>query len=545
MKTMKKLFALLLAVLMVMGMATTAMADDVTITIKNEDNDHSYQAYQIFTGTLDSTSGIFTNVEWGDGVNKVELIAALKANTAAFGTAFADIDDNNPDAKAVAKILGGWSYNESHVKNFADEVNNCVTGTSIPFTYDDINKKHVATVNALGYYFIKEVVPGTNNLNHTEGFTDYLLAVTNSAEIEPKTSKPTFEVTVDYRENGTYGKGVDVQVDDPIYIRMTSKLPELYADYHQYYLRYELTLPDGIVFPDEAERMSQVYLLHGNGTTTDAAASRYTVTYVGNKVTVDIHDLKKGVMNLNDTLVFKTKAILDDPKVIGKGNASSLGNVINGAMYFSNNMNEKSPTTNPSVDDVSHAKMTDSVSVYTYQIQFQKIDSLNTATVLPGAEFKLYRKITTEGATPDTFMYAICDNNGVITGWTPTESDGTTVNSDANGNFIFKGVDAAAYHLKETKAPAKYNAMEEPVLVTISATITGNNLEKLSCIADGATTNGTPNDGLINNVPIRNTLGSTLPETGGIGTTIFYIVGGVLVLGAGAAFVMKRRNEEA
>lgn len=550
MKAFKKFFALLLALLMGMGMVTTAMADDITITIKNEDGSHNYEAYQIFTGTLDPTSGIFTNVEWGNGVNKGELIAALKANATAFGTAFADIDGTNPDAKAVAKILGGWSYNEANVKAFADEVSKCLTDSKTPFTYDSTQKVHTAQVGALGYYFIKEVVPGTNDPNHTEGFTDYLLAVTNSAVIEPKTSKPTFELTVDYRENGTYGKGVDVQVDDPIYIRMTSKLPELYSDYKQYYLRYELTLPDGIVFPAEADnRLSQVYLLHGDGTTTNAASTRYTVAYVGNTVTVDIHDLKKGAMNLNDTLVFKTKAILDTPKTFGKGGDASYGNIINGTMYFSNNMNEKDPTTtNPSVDTVSHAKMTDSVSVYTYQVQFQKVDSLTTTTKLEGAKFKLYRNITTETivegekTTTTTKMYAKVDANGMITGWTPTESEGSTVTSDANGNFLFKGVDAAAYHLEEVTAPPKYNKMEEPVLVTISATITGNSLEKLSCIADGTTTNGIPNEGLINNVPIRNTLGSTLPATGGMGTTIFYIVGGVLVLGAAAAFVMKRRE---
>ena len=69
MKAFKKFFALLLALTMVASLSVTAMAEDITITIKNEDNSHSYEAYQIFTGTLDSTSGIFTNVEWGSGVN--------------------------------------------------------------------------------------------------------------------------------------------------------------------------------------------------------------------------------------------------------------------------------------------------------------------------------------------------------------------------------------------------------------------------------------------------------------------------------------------
>lgn len=550
MKTMKKLFALLLAVLMVMGMATTAVAatNPLTITITNETDGHSYEAYQIFTGTLDSTSGIFTNVEWGDGVDEKKLIDELQKSTL-FGTTFNDISKTDPDATAVAKILGGWSYNETPVKNFADVVNTCLTDTKQTFAYDPNNKNYTTTVTAFGYYFIKEVkADGSSDLDHVDGYTDYLLAVTNSTVINPKNSKPSFELTVDYRENGAYGKGVDVQVGDPIYIRMTSKLPELYADYHQYYLKYELELPTGIVFPADSDKLSQVLLLHGDGTTTSAAADRYTVTYEGNKVSVVIHDLKKGTMNLNDTLVFKTKAIMQDPTVFGKGAENTFGNVINGTMFFSNDMNEKDAASS-NIDTVSHAKMTDQASVYTYQVKFQKVDSLTTTTTLEGAEFKLYRNITTETTvegektTTTTAMYAKVNNDGVITGWTEKAGEGSTVRSDSNGNFIFKGVDAAAYHLEEVTAPTKYNKMEEPVLVTISATITGNNLEKLSCIADGSTTNGEVKTGLIENVLIKNTLGSTLPATGGIGTTIFYIVGGVLVLGAGAAFVMKRRNE--
>ena len=85
--------------------------------------------------------------------------------------------------------------------------------------------------------------------------------------------------------------------------------------------------------------------------------------------------------------------------------------------------------------------------------------------------------------------------------------------------------------------------MDEDVQITIESAMTGQELTSLSMTTDGVAKASTNLSAGLVTGQINNTAGTKLPTTGGIGTTIFYIVGGVLVLGAGAAFVMKRRNE--
>ena len=120
MKTMKKLFALLLAVLMVMGMATTAMADDITITVKNAPDSHSYAAYQIFKGKLHE--GVLTELQWGSDNLGSALLAELKKESSA-GTKYPLFSKENvnlfgsaTDAASVASVLVGWPYNEADIQ---------------------------------------------------------------------------------------------------------------------------------------------------------------------------------------------------------------------------------------------------------------------------------------------------------------------------------------------------------------------------------------------------------------------------------------------
>jgi len=119
------------------------------------------------------------------------------------------------------------------------------------------------------------------------------------------------------------------------------------------------------------------------------------------------------------------------------------------------------------------------------------------------------------------------------------------------GNFFVRGLDSVTYELEEITAPSGYNKMLESVPATISFVKTGDEITSLKCIADGGTydtatdaTNGAANFNIgMVKATINNTPGSTLPATGGIGTTIFYIVGAVLLIGSSVIFIMKKRNE--
>lgn len=562
---------------MVMGMATTAMAADEKIIINNAMPDHKYEAYQVFSGTL-SSDGILSDVQWGAGVNGPALLQALKDSDKFLkGEVGSQVNqfDGCATASAVATVISSWGYNDNAVKNFADVVSANLNEAGKKESGSLSGGKYtIALGDAAGYYFIKDV----QGLSGSDAATDYLLYVTGSAEISPKVSAPTFTKSVNYEKENTYHAAIDAQVGDTVYFKLETKLPSLYKDYKQYHIIMEDTLPAGLTF----NRVEDIYIAHSAGGHTSSYLSQYsnlndnplTAEQLANpknysydsashKLTVNFGDLRKSQTdpNLNDTYVVKYSAIVNKNAVLGKG--SGKGNENKAMMKFSNDMNQVTPA---DLDELKLGSLESSASVYVYQLEVTKQDS-QTKEKLSGAQFNLYRNMETSSGTVP--YYAVVDTIYVrddgttqttanpekdvhciynITKWVTMEeklgNDNIDLYSGKDGTFIITGLDYVNYHLKEVKAPERYNTLADPVLITITSTITGQNLTDLTGAADGVSGTGDVTNGKVS-VAVNNTLGNTLPETGGIGTTIFYIVGGVLVLGAGAAFVMKRRNEEA
>ena len=117
--------------------------------------------------------------------------------------------------------------------------------------------------------------------------------------------------------------------------------------------------------------------------------------------------------------------------------------------------------------------------------------------------------------------------------------------SDANGKFAIAGLDAGNYYLRETKAPVGYNLLKDDIAVVIAATLDkSENSPALTALTiqidSGSAANGNLATGVVS-TDVKNNSGAVLPETGGIGTTIFYVVGGVLFVGAAVLLVVKRR----
>lgn len=592
MKTMKKLFALLLAVLMVMGMATTAMAETVTITVKNAPNGHSYAAYQIFKGKLHE--GVLTELQWGSDNLGSALLAELKKESSA-GTKYPLFSKENvnlfgsaTDAASVASVLVGWPYNEADIQKFADVVASVI----YMLNTDSDNSNNIAaaatadaagdncvldvTASGTGYYLI---VDTTANLT-VEGATDFLLQIVGPTEVATKSSKPSFSKSVNTALEGTYTKVVDSEISDfealnnldkdsfdkftaesmttlgtsnAVWFKLEAKLPSLFNYYNQYYLKFTDEVPAGLV-PIRGSSHGNVYLLHENNTRTlldvetSVTEKRDNDKVTGYTISLDLGDFKQVLknknitFNVNDTIVLKYATRVVPDAVLGNG--STNGNKNTATMIFSADMNEKNDS------GYKTAKMIDSASVYTYQATFTKVDSV-TKVPLAGAKFVLYRNRTIDNQLVP--YYAII-NDGWITDWTAVENNATVLESSTvtktgdtytGGTFTVKGLDALSYHLKEVTPPDGYEPMKESVLFTINKEFdTDNTLKSVSITIDGGTFDGDEESGSVTG-SINNTKGTVLPTTGGIGTTIFYIVGGMLVLGAGAAFVMKRRNEEA
>lgn len=168
----------------------------------------------------------------------------------------------------------------------------------------------------------------------------------------------------------------------------------------------------------------------------------------------------------------------------------------------------------------------DTTRTYTWQMDVLKYTMKdNKETPLAGAKFVLYK--TVDGKN----LYALADGNNKITGWTENESEATMFETPNNGRFSIIGLDAGTYYLKEIEAPAGYNMLKDPIEVVITATV------------DGATNTGTATvtPAVDGTVKVENKTGAELPSTGGIGTTIFYVVGGLLVVAAGVLLVTRKR----
>lgn len=183
----------------------------------------------------------------------------------------------------------------------------------------------------------------------------------------------------------------------------------------------------------------------------------------------------------------------------------------------------------------------DKVIVFTYELDTTKVDGANHDTKLKDAEFKLYNKAG---------KWVKVDTTGKVTGWADAEAEGTTLKSDDNGLFKVIGLDDGTYYLKETKAPSGYNLLTAPIELTISATtknghewINGNASDALTnlTIKIGTTTeSGDTSTGIVN-ATIENNKGTVLPATGGLGTTMFYTIGGLLMLATAILLITKRR----
>ena len=164
----------------------------------------------------------------------------------------------------------------------------------------------------------------------------------------------------------------------------------------------------------------------------------------------------------------------------------------------------------------------DEETVYTAKIVIDKYESGNETKKLAGAEFVLYKEVTAAGSGAAEKLYYKWNDTDKKVEWVEDKSAATVKTTDSSGAASFDGLADGTYYLEEIKAPAGYNLLNAPVSVTVAGSNTETAL--LTVTED-----------------VANQKGTELPSTGGIGTTVFYIIGSVLVLGAIVLLVTKKR----
>ena len=496
MKHARKLASLLLALIMVFALATTAFAEENATISAPTGSTRAYDVYQIFTGDLHED--VLSNIKWG------------KNGTGAKETA---VDQTTLDALAA---VNGKSNTEK-----LTEIQKYVKLDSEKFgTVSNGNPLTVPT----GYYLIKDNGPVGNG----EAYSLYVVQVVGPTIISPKvgttTSDKKVKDTNDSAANSTtdWQDSADYDIGDAVPFKLSATIAQDYANYtHGYKLTFHDKEDTGLTFDASSVK---VYV-DGKEIT-----SGFTVVTenLDNDCTFEVRfaNLKEITsVHAGSVISVEYTSKLNNQAVIG-----STGNKNTSHVTYTNNPNDEQAGENGKTPN-------DVVIVFTYQTIVNKVtknpaydaskDTEKTGTdsdgnkefiPLNGAGFTLYKKNAS-----GTYVAVGSELKG---------KDMTT--------FTWSGLDDGDYKLVETTTPSGYNTIPDiEFTITAAHDVTSDN-PALTSLSGGEKFTGAFSTGVVS-ANIENQSGAQLPSTGGIGTTIFYVLGSVLVLGAAVLLVTKKR----
>ena len=539
MKKMRKLASILLALVMALGMTSTVFAENTT---------HTYEIYQIFTG--DYSDGVLSNVKWGQN------------GTGNKGEAVSD---------TILKKLEAVTSSTSDTEKLA-VINKYVNLKSTAFQSGS-ETKYENLPN--GYYLVKDQDNTQGEGQGTNGYyTLYVVQVVNGTlEFTPKGDVPEVEKKIVEGNNK-----VDVNeasIGEKVNYEITGTLPTNFDDYNTYYYVFTDTLSKGLTYNRDVtvtvDGVDVTKYFYTN-------ATDYSET-AGTTITVGIQDIKAlsllegvNVTKVSNIIITYSATLNENAVIAGEGNPNDV------KLDYSNDPNNSGegtttpPSKNPGKPEPTHPTGNtpkDEVVTYTTELTILKNDE--DGKVLTGAEFTLTGDgvkvvlVTTEKFTVDAAGEYWKLKNGTYTTTAPITADDETNNSadydstetkyskttelvakgedktettvvgtvGDNGLITFTGLGAGTYTITETKTPAGYNTIA-PVTFTLTfnaetKTFVSNNT-KVVVGADNKL-----------DTTIVNKKGATLPSTGGMGTTLFYIIGAILIIGAGILLITKRR----
>ena len=556
-KTIKKLAALLLAGALAATAALPAFA--ATVEVKSAEgiynaDEKTFIAYEVFDG--DWEGGKLTNLKAGDGIDW-DSVDWATVNRAGFDNVN-NADDliaalNGADERAgqkVAKIL------KDYVKGGGTTVAN---GGSLPD----------------GYY----IVIDESELGDNEVANAALLQVAgDKVTINVKTDKPSVEKKIDGSKDadtGTTGL-VDAnngQVNDLVPYVITTKVPNT-SHYDHYFMEFNDKVSAGLdISAVNAEDKFSDYKVFIDDVEMNAGQYTLIVDATARTIKVSFKDVKG-----QDGKILKLtyNAKINKNAVVGvTGNPNEV------TLKYTNSPDHSGDGEFDNDNYVSETPK-DIVITYLTGIQILKVDA-DSDSPLEGAEFSIAgtRTVSTvvsgvefvEDASGEYYKLA----TGAYTKTAPTDATAARYDSDAsgkkfkkqsvdkeiktetevkvsaisgeNGIITFNDLGAGTYTITELLAPDGYNKLENPIKVTIGFTAPGSvSTGEEECIWNkSAEENGSFSfdeaSGLFK-VTIENNGGSTLPSTGGMGTTIFYVIGGILVLAAVIVLISKRRVQQ-
>lgn len=558
-KTIKRLISVIVMTAMVVMIGMTSLAADTySITIKRPDNDtaeHTYSAYQIFTGELSSGTQKLINLAVGSNLNLATLKTQLNLNASATleDVVTALKADTNPAAKVLASKQD-------------DPVKTQVSGTSADTT--------ITGVPGPGYYLITDKITRTGSDPDLHGAESaYMLQVVGTSttlNVKSKTDVPSLNKVIN-KDNGVAANSASI--GDTVPFKLTSTVPDM-EHYNRYWFKVTDTLCAGFDFNNDVE------ITVGNDTLTPN--TDYTVTVSG-KTNIEIvfKDFKTKCKK-GDAIVITYSAVLNED-----ADRTTTGNDNKARLIFSNDPNFEYTGDNPTDDSVVGKTPEIITKTYTTGVAVQKVDGNNKA--LAGATFKITgssvnRVVTvettyTQGTATDpgeyyklkdgtyttkaptstteddyestTVMYNLTTNETVKDATGSGTDKTVTATVDSNGYVSFEGLGPGKYTIEETDAPSGYQKSDAKIMFEIKSTPTINT-PGWTIESQTGTTAGTEivagdvnaSGPILYQFKIKNEKEQDLPITGGMGTAVFYGTGSILMLAGVTLLIAKKKRTE-
>ena len=507
-KTIQKLMAALLAVAMVCAMAIPAFATDGdataaaatgtgSITIENAVTNQTYKIYRILNLEYhaDTNSYRYTaNGAWEKFILKENNNFKLDKETGAVTWINTNPENNGTAIQQIANSAGKYAeYTPNNVQEDGSAKANGIT-----LTFSNL---------PLGWYLVvSDLVDLDKGALCSIGTTD------PNAVIREKNSNSTLDKSIleDNQLLSVNNAGIGDVVNFQLDIVVKDGQPKGYVVHDK--------MSEGLTF--NSNSVSVFLLRHSDDKASGYLKPGYTlVTNPSDGCTFEVK-FDDGTLEPNDAVTISYTATVNNKAVI-----AGSGNTNEAYLQYNNNKTTVKHTT----------------TTYVWGMGVRKFANLGTDkedTALAEAEFQLYKM---DGETKKYAKFAETGTNTSIyklTGWTNNATEAIKVKTPANGNITFEGLDAGTYYLEETKAPVGYNKLTAPITVVISSHLpdAADGTASYTVTADGAETSSYT-------VRVENKAGTELPSTGGIGTTLFYVIGGGLMVAAIVLLVTKKRME--
>ena len=504
MKHARKLASLLLALVMVFALATTAFAQDKTvgdgegsITISNATIGETYTIYKLFNATVnaDGSSIAYT------GTIPESLKTYFNADKNGYISATEAAKDGENMSDALKAALKEWTRTATATATATSD------GSALTFKGLDYGYYVVTTTQGDQAISVDSTMPNVTIVDKNSSTPSNLTKIATGTD-KSFSIGDTVTYTVRFKTSNYDGAGKDAKKIVSYTIEDT--LPEFLSN---------VTVTSIIVDND------------GNEATAEDQ-TRINAQFVDKKIVIDWYDEEnnKFLYNNGATIIITYTAVVTDKAAI-----DGVGNTNNVTVTWTTEGSDK-----PDPNDKLETKET----IYTYAIALKKVNDKGVA--LPGAvfQFPFYVKST---ADKGVYIYAGTEAGAGLT---------NQITTPDNGVIVVKGVKSGTYEIKEVTAPAGYNKLTAPVIVEAVKTNSTSTHTIVYLDKDGKVV-GEDSDAKVTEVNVDiatiaatavvvvNKAGTELPSTGGMGTTVFYVLGSALVLGAVVLLVTKKRMSDA